>query len=221
MYVMRTILAGLALALAAVGTAAADAEIEAYVEENANLVLEALNDPSLSAEGRTATFSAYMDQFTDLDRVSNFVIGKYARRFSDDELQRYRTAFRRYALAVYQAQLDQYRGERVDVTGSVDRSASDAIVNTVIRRADGRNMDVRWRVLRRNDALQVVDVALNIDGNLLWLAIEQRAQFIALLDRTNGSADALISKIEEMTDELEAQKRARLIPAGAELSEDG
>ena len=69
-------------------------------------------------------------------------------------------------------------------------------------------MDVRWRVLTRDGKYQVVDVALNLDGNLIWLAIEQRAQFLALLDRSNGSAEALIDKIESMKRKLETEKRS-------------
>ena len=197
-------LAGLALCALPV---AADAKTEAYVQANASEVLASLNDPALTADQRTSTFSNYMDKFTDLDAVSNFVIGKYSRRFTPDELAAYRKAFRTYALAVYEAQLDAYRGKAVIVKDSVDRSETDSIVNTVIERQDGQNMDVRWRVLTRDGKYQVVDVALNLDGNLIWLGIEQRAQFIALLDRANGSADALIAKIESMTSELKASKR--------------
>ena len=184
--------------------AVAGPETEAYVQQNASEVLSALNDPSLTSSERTAKFNAYMDEFTDMIAVSNFAIGKYARRFNEEELARYRTAFRTYALAVYEYQLDAYRGEAVVVRNSVDRSEKDSIVNTVIKRQDGQDMDVRWRVLTRNGEYQVVDVALNIDGNLIWLAIEQRAQFLSLLDRSNGSAEALIAKIESMTAELVA-----------------
>ncbi|WP_291070386.1 ABC transporter substrate-binding protein [Hyphomonas sp.] len=185
----------------------ADARTEAYVQKNASEVLQSLNNPKLSAAERTATFSKYMDTITDLDAVSNFVIGKYARRFSDAELAKYRKAFRTYALAVYEYQLDAYRGEAVVVKNSVDRSETDSIVNTVIKRQDGKDMDVRWRVQGKDGDYQVIDVALNLDGNLIWLAIEQRAQFIALLDRSNGSADALIKKIDSMTAELKSKTR--------------
>ncbi len=185
----------------------ADAKSEAYVAKNASEALATLNDPDMTAAQRTATFSSYMDKFTDLDAVSNFVIGKYARRFTADELAQYRKAFRTYALAVYEAQLDAYRGEAVEVTGSIDRTPTDSIVSTVIRHEDGDKLEVKWRVLNRGGDYQVVDVALNLDGNLIWLGIEQRAQFIDLLDKSNGSAAALIRKIESMTAELEASKR--------------
>lgn len=202
----------LSLALAGLAVlalpAAADAKTEAYVQSNASEVLSTLNDPAMTAEERTKAFSVYMDKFTDLDAVSSFVIGKYSRRFTDAELAAYRKAFRTYALAVYESQLDDYRGKEVIVKDSVDRSATNSIVNTVIKRQDGKDMDVRWRVLTRDGQYQVVDVALNLDGNLIWLGIEQRAQFIALLDRSNGSAEVLINKIEEMTADLKSSKRS-------------
>lgn len=200
-----------AIALAALFALAmpafADAKTEAYVQKNASEVLASLNDPSLNADERTAKFNAYMDKFTDMEAVANFAIGKYARRFTESELAEYHKVFREYALAVYEIQLDAYRGEAVVVKNSVDRSETDSIVNTVIKRQDGQDMDVRWRVLTRDGGYQVVDVALNLDGNLIWLGIEQRAQFIALLDRTNGSAKALIDKINDMTIKLESEKR--------------
>ena len=194
--------------LASAMPAFADARTEAYVQKNASEVLKSLNNPDLSAAQRTAAFSGYMDKFTNLDAVSNFVIGKYSRRFTEAELTRYRKAFRAYALAVYEYQLDAYRGEAVVVKNSVDRSETDSIVNTVIKRQDGKDMDVRWRVQGKEGNYQVVDVALNLDGNLIWLAIEQRAQFIALLDNNNGSADKLIRKIDSMTADLKAKTRS-------------
>lgn len=205
----RMTLAGAALALSAI-PAMADPAKEAFVLSNGQQVLNALNDASLAADDRTEKFGEYMETLADLESVANFVIGKYSRRFSPDDLRRYHEAFRRYALAVYEVQLDRYRGETIKLIGSTDRSATDSVVETVIRRADGKDMKVLWRVLEREGALQVMDVALDIDGNLLWLAIEQRAQLIDVLDRANGSADAVIAKLDAMTQKLEAQKRADL-----------
>lgn len=196
-----------AFTLAMASPVHADAKSQAYVEANASEVLATLNDPNLTAAQRTETFSRYMDKFTDLNAVSNFVIGKYARRFTPDELARYRRAFRAYALAVYEAQLDAYRGEAVVVTGSIDRNPTDSIVSSVIRHKNGDKLEVKWRVLSRSGDYQVVDVALNIDGNLIWLGIEQRAQFLDILDKSNGSADTLIRTIDKMTADLRASQR--------------
>ncbi|MEL6725321.1 MAG: ABC transporter substrate-binding protein, partial [Pseudomonadota bacterium] len=120
----------------------------------------------------------------------------------------YLATFRAYALAVYEFYFNEYRGQDVKVTGSTDRNPRDSIVDTEIVRADGQELEVRWRVLNRGGTYQVVDVALNAEGNLIWLAIEQQAQFLSILDQNNGSADALLNKINSMTDELVALRPA-------------
>ena len=199
----KTALASIALVSAA-GLAAADEKTEAYVQENANNVLSSLNAPDVTAEERRAKFQQYMEEFSNLDAVAKFVIGRYSRQFTEDELEAYIAAFRTYALAVYEFYFNEYKGQAVEVTGSLDRNARDSIVDTTILRADGEALTVRWRVLQRGGEYQVVDIALNADGNLIWLAIEQQAQFLSILDQNNGSADALIAKIESMTDELVA-----------------
>ena len=180
----------------------ADAKTEAFVKEHADKVLTLLDNQTLDATARTETFIGYMDEFSNIDRIAAFVIGKYSRRFSPEDLSAYRAAFRLYNLTAYEMQFEEYRGSAIEITGSTDRSATDSIVDTIVRRQNGDTQDVRWRVLSRNGKYEVVDIALNFDGSLLWLAIEQRAQFLDLLDRTNGSADALVSKLEELTAEL-------------------
>lgn len=201
----KTALASIALVSTA-GLAFADEKTEAYVQENANNVLSSLNAPGVTVEERRAKFQQYMEEFSNLDAVAKFVIGRYSRQFTEDELEAYIAAFRTYALAVYEFYFNEYKGQAVEVTGSLDRNARDSIVDTTILRADGEALTVRWRVLQRGGEYQVVDIALNADGNLIWLAIEQQAQFLSILDQNNGSAYALIDKIESMTAELVADR---------------
>lgn len=202
----RKWMAAIAIAAMAAGTAFADTKTEEYVRTNANDVLRSLNAPDVDAAARRLQFQAYMDEFANLDAVAKFTIGKYASRFTPEEMEAYLASFRAYALAVYEFYFNEYRGEEVDVTGSTDRNPRDSIVDTQILRADGKTMEVRWRVLDRGGKYQVVDVALNADGNLIWLAIEQQAQFISILDTENGSADALIRKIDGMTADLVSRR---------------
>jgi len=199
------ILVSLIASFALSAPAFADEGSESFVNQNASLVLTTLDDDTLDQQARTEKFSQYMDEFSNIDRIASFVIGKYSRRFSPDEIARYRAAFRTYNLTAYEVQFDQYRGSAIEVTGSTDRSEKDSIVDSVVRSPEGDELDVRWRVLKRGDKYEVVDIALNIDGSLLWLAIEQRAQFLDLLDRTNGSADALIKKLEGLTADLRSK----------------
>lgn len=204
--ISRKLILSAALMVASALPAFADAQTEEYVRVNANEVLASLNAPDLSPAERRERFQTYMDEFTNMDAVARFVIGKYSKRFTPEEMDLYLTTFRNYALVVYEFYFNEYRGQDVKVTGSKDRNARDSIVDTEIVRADGQELEVRWRVLNRGGEYQVVDVALSAEGNLIWLAIEQRAQFLSILDQNDGSVDALIAKITSMTDELVAQR---------------
>ena len=143
-----TVAASLALSVSL--PAFADQASEDYVRENANHALSMLNDPELDSLERREAFQGLMNQFTDLERVSRFVIGRYARVFNDQEFDAYYDAYARYALATYEAELDKYRGEEIVVTGSTDRNDRDSIVETVVRRPTG-DLPVRWRVLSTDD----------------------------------------------------------------------
>ena len=203
MFARKLILSCAMLAAAALPSFA-QTESEEYVRQNANDVLASLNAPGLTPDERREQFQTYMDEFTNLDAVAKFVIGKYSKRFTPEEMDLYLTSFRAYALAVYEYYFNEFRGRDVKVTGSTERTSRDSIVDTDIVRADGQELEVRWRVLNRGGKLQVVDVALEDGGNVIWLAIEQRAQFLSILDQNSGSVDALVTKIDSMTDELVA-----------------
>jgi phospholipid transport system substrate-binding protein len=202
----RKLLLSAAMFVLAATPAFADATTEEYVRTNANDALASLNAPGVTPENRRLQFQEYMDQFANLDAVAKFAIGKYSKRFDEEELDAYVASFRAYALAVYEYYFNAYKGKDVKVTGSTDRTTRDSIVDTKIVREDGEEMDVRWRVLNRGGKYQVVDIALNAEGNLIWLGIEQRAQFMSVLDKNNGSSEALINKIDSMTADLVSRR---------------
>jgi len=201
--------------------AVADEKSEQFVKENANEVLEALNSPNLDSASRTETFNTYMDEFANMNAVARVSLGKYARRFSQDDFNVYRTAFREYALAVYEVQLDQYRGEEVQILGSDDNNERDSIVKTRITKEDGESLDVYWRVFLRGGEYEVVDVALKIEGNVIWLGSQQRRQFVDMLDQNRGSSKVLVTWLNDATAKLRAEQAAgRIVPINYDAKED-
>ena len=180
----------------------ADDESENFVEKNASIVLEVLSHPELSPEEKAEQFNNYMEEFAFIDRVSRFVIGKYGRKFKEPEYKRYEKAFKNFMLAVYITELLEFGGAELIVHGSKDRKKGDSVVKTTLRKSNGETLKVDWRVLVRDGKHGVVDVAVTYEGSTIWLAIEQRAQFLSILDRNQGSADALVSLIECRTNKL-------------------
>jgi len=98
-----------------------------------------------------------------------------------------------------------FTGADVTVVGSRDRSARDTIVTVQVTLPGEAPETVRWRLLDRGGAWKVVDV--QVQG--LWLAIEQRAQVAAILDRSGG-IDAAIARLGDAeTEYAEADGRPR------------
>ncbi len=210
-----TISAGLMVAAAM--PALADDVAEKYVYENANAVLQTLNQPSLSDADRTAQFVTYMDTFSDIDKIARYVLGSTARELSDAEFDEYLTAFKTYAMAVYEVELDKFRGENVEVVSSYDYDNSTKYdisdVETKVRSAQtGEDMTIEWRVQKRKtedaSAYKVMDVALDLNGSQVWLGAMQRAQFESILKRSNFDINVLIDRINGMTAKLQASKTA-------------
>lgn len=202
-------MAGALAASVGVAPAFADEKSEKYVEEKANYVLNVLNDDALNDEARAKKFSEFMNTFADFRAIARRVLGPATRQMSEQQLEAYYQAFEQYAVAVYQEQLDQFRGEEIRVTGSRDLSDRNSHVASMIKSSNtGKDVEVVWDVLESRDGSKylVRDVALNIGGNnQFWLAVDQNQDFQAFLKRNNNDIDALIKNIKDMTAAMKAK----------------
>jgi len=202
------------VAFAPAAHATRNSDAESYVQENAASALRTLGDRTISASQRRQTFDRLMQQFADMPRIANFVLGRYSAQLRSDTALRteWTRAFQDYAIAVYEDRLERFSGSAVRVTGSTERVAGrDVIVNTEIqpRNGGGRPMTVQWRLLRSANAWKVVDVSLLLDGNQIWLAQQQQRDFLAQLDANNGDIRALMSEIRTVTASMRQRIMAR------------
>lgn len=201
------------LAVAPLAHAARNASAEQYVQTQGNGALASLSDRSLSPAARQQAFGRLMGQLADVPRIANFVLGRYGAQLRADAALRneWTQTFQNYAMAVYEDQLDRYRGNELRVTGSVERVPNqDVIVRTEIAgRGQQRPLPVQWRLLRRGEAWKVVDVSVVMEGNEIWLAQQQQRDFLAQLDRNNGDIRALMASVRETTATMRQRITAR------------
>ncbi len=209
MKVMQVLAIGAILACAP--AAMADKKSEAYVATQANAVLKVLNDKTLSADARSKKFADYMHKFAYMPDIARRVLGAQGRSLSDAEFERYYKTFEAYATAVYEAQLDEFRGEEIKVVGSTDPAPRRSQVNTLIKSTEsGKDIQVVWDVLQSKDGdtYRVRDVGINLEGSVIWLAQDQQAQFESFLDRNNGDVDKLIDRIKQMIADMDVRSKA-------------
>lgn len=209
MKLFRFIAAAVVLAAAA-PAALADKKSEAFVQANADSVLQVLNDRSLTSEAREKKFGEYMNKFAHMPSIARRVIGVKARSLSEAEFNRYYKMFETYAMEVYQVHFDQFRGESLRVIGSKDDGPQRSTVESIIKSSQtGKDTKVYWDVLLSNDgkSYRVRDVGIELGGSVLWLAQEQQAQFVSFLDRNGGDIDKLIGRINVLLADMEARKK--------------
>jgi phospholipid transport system substrate-binding protein len=175
---IRTLIASAVIALAPL-PALAGPEAEALI---AGAAAE-ISDPVKGEEAFTRSI--------DIAAVARFALGKHARRVSADEQARFTEALSVFLSDTFRDNADKFQEAEIVVLGSTDRSATDSIVVTRVTPKGEDPMTVRWRVIERNGEWRVVDV--EVLG--LWLAIEQRAQISAILDRPRATIDDAIAAL--------------------------
>lgn len=198
----------------ALAQSAAAQDAESFVSENAQDVISSLQELE-SGEVQLDTvrddFRERIQRLADLERITNFVLGRYRRTASEEQLTEFRDTFRQYAFSVYENELTNYAGQTLEVTRSITRSPGDYIVETEVTGGpDGQTYEVNWRVLENDSGdLQVVDV--QVMG--IWLAQTQRDQITSVIGNNRGDVSAA-------TELLRSKLESGDLPGAEDLSHD-
>jgi len=140
----------------------------------------------ISQSDETEIADAVLDQL-DVPLIARFTLGKHAKRLDEGQTSRFMDAMQTYIRRQITANADALTDIQVSVLKTVERNKRDAIVTTRIEGA-GDPITLRWRVIERGGRWSVVD--LEFAG--IWLAIEQRAQVTAILDRPGADIEDVI-----------------------------
>jgi phospholipid transport system substrate-binding protein len=199
LFARRTLLALTALAAVAPAVPAYAANAaETFVTNNIHKGLDLLNNHSLSAAQKRQQFEAFLTGLTDMRRIANFTLGQYRRTASPADLDAFAAAFQNYATAVYQSYFAKYAGQTLKVTGSTERAPGDFIVVTSLIDPNDHSgqqpLEVDFRV--RTDSGKPVVVDFSVAG--IWLALEERDQFVAFLGQNNGNIKTLIAHLKNL-----------------------
>lgn len=183
----RHALTGLALSLALLAqpAAASGATPEAVVETAVDRTLAALQDAHISDQEADEILKVI-----DVERVAQFTMGRHWRGMDEATQADFMTAFHSFARVQLREHLADFSEAEVEILRTVERKPGDAIVTTKVSGVDNKEHMVSWRV-NENNGWKVTD----IEAMGLWFAIEQRAQFQAMLDKNGGDVSALIQEI--------------------------
>ena len=191
------ILAILILTLTPLTTWGVNLSEEEFVTKFANEAITILGSEQISKNEKNNKFTNLVMSAIDLNLISQFVLSKSWKSATDDQKERYISAFKKYFINSYANKLDQYSGEKIIVNGS-EEAGKYVIVDTDIVRegTDTLKINLKWRLSNKNDDIKIID--LNIEG--ISLVIAQREEFQSFLSNNDGDLEALIDKIVSVSD---------------------
>lgn len=185
------------LALAAISAAQAATPSEAFISSNIQRGLEILNGKELRQDQRSQKFQDLLLGIVDMKRLALFTLGQYGRTASLSDQEKFIAAFQNYAIASYQTYFTRYAGQTLTVSGSTERAPQDVVVMTTLKDPNDHSgqqpLNVDFRV--RSDTGRPMLVDFSVAG--IWLAPEERDQFVAFLDRNDGSIPKLIDHLNQ------------------------
>jgi len=202
---LRVAAAGLLLAvLPGVGMVRAAESATEFIDKLADTAIRELAPNDITAAERERKFRELLQANFDLPRITRFVLGRYARRVSGDELREFGTLYEDIAVLTYAQMFASYAGHVFKVNKQLG-SPGDKYVMVVseLKEANGgpaARLD--WQVLVEKAGYAVVDV--RVEG--VSMAIAQRDEYTAFLDNNNGNMSALIEKLSGAAKKLREER---------------
>jgi phospholipid transport system substrate-binding protein len=143
----------------------------------------------LPPDDKKLRFQALLEAHADIPTIAVFSLGKYASRLAEEMREQYFTLVAGYISRIFVTHSTNLGGRAVNVTGSTIRSERETLVQSMVWFDSGRALPVIWRVIATDVGFKVFDVSVN--G--IWLAIQQRSEFVSLIQENNGDINALLA----------------------------
>ena len=166
---------------------------EIFVQSIGNDAVQALRSCSDDGEGVRdhQALRELIRRGFNIDLIGRFVLGKYARRASPQQLREYRRSYRDFFVNVSAKKFCLFRGDTFKVVSSQPVGKIDAMVEAQIDRATSQAVKIAWRVRLKDGHYKIIDLV--VDG--VSLALSQREEFAAIV--VNRGLDGLLEILRE------------------------
>ena len=196
----------LSVALAAAPAVAAETAV-AFVRALGDTAIRELAPNDITPAERETKFRALLEANFDMARITRFVLGRYARRASDAEMATFTTLYEDLAVLTYAQMFASYAGHVFKVTKQLGQPGDKyQMVVSELTEANGKlAARLDWQLLVERSRYAVVDI--RVEG--VSMAIAQRDEFTAFLDKNNGDMSAFLKELAAKVQKLRNDRSAR------------
>jgi phospholipid transport system substrate-binding protein len=190
-----------ALLLAVLPVAPGRADSTQVGTEPARATVERLYDVLLSVmqrgeelayQGRYDELDPVIQQVYDLPFMSSKVLGRYWKGLSEQDRERWVSAFTRLTVSTYADRFEAYSGQQFEVLTAEPSRYDTVMVRTRIIPVDEEPVELDYRLRGADGAWRIIDVFMN--GTVSELAL-RRSEYSSVFKR--DGFEALLSSVEE------------------------
>ncbi|MBI1243423.1 MAG: ABC transporter substrate-binding protein [Alphaproteobacteria bacterium] len=170
-------------------------DAKAFIDRLAQRAIEGLTAKDIDAADRAQRFRELFTETFDVPVIGRFALGTPWRTASEADRTAYLKAFEDYIVATYATRFADYGGEKIRTTGSRKGEDDEVFVSSEFARAQGAPVRVVWRLRPVKDSWRIIDVIIED----VSMAITQRDDFTATIQRNGGKLSALIDALKSKT----------------------
>jgi phospholipid transport system substrate-binding protein len=173
----------------------AAADPAALVSDLGKRAVDVLTSTS-SQSDREVQFRKLFDEGFDVPGLSRFVLGPYWRSATPQQQQEFQKLFEAYEVHSYTVRFNQYSGQQLKVLSAQPQGDNATLVQSEIAKpGDTQQQPVKvdWRVAKTDGGDKIADVT--IEG--VSMAVTERQQFAAVIQRNGGQLEALLKVLRE------------------------
>jgi len=116
---------------------------------------------------------------------------RYWRTATAGEKKEYQALFEKMVVEVYSRRFGEYEGQVLEVRSSRKDSERDVTVQSFIVPDSGPEIQVDWRVRKKDGRYRVIDVV--VEG--VSMALTQRSEFASVIQRGGGQVSVLLEHL--------------------------
>ena len=159
---MRRAIAVALVGLSLTGAVARGAEgPRAVVQRITSAALDVLRDKQLSSDDKRHKLEQIVYAETDFDTIARLVLARNWTQFSAEQQAEFVRLFKEHLSMTYGRGIENYRNERVEITGDREEARGDSTVHTKIVRGGGvQDILVDYRLRKEGDAWRIIDFVI-------------------------------------------------------------
>jgi phospholipid transport system substrate-binding protein len=171
----------------------------AFIQDFGDRVINTLTEKGLDTKQLQDRFGKLYKEGFDSAALSRFVLGRYWRSTTKEELTEFLVLFNKFVIQTYSSKFRHYSGETFAVIGTQLEGNNVFIVSSEVLQPDGAPpITLIWRVGRSGDVFLIYDIT--VEG--VSMATTQRSEFASVIRNGGGKISALIVALGKKTKEL-------------------